>query len=479
MIKNTLLILMGVLLIVLNFSPLEAQQKRKKQELVAELDSISSAHAAHPSVAGISVAVVQEDDTLLHKGYGKAHLDLDVAVSRNHNFEIGSVTKQFTATAILQLVSKDSMQLDASISEYLPEFNTRGHTITVRQLLYHTSGIQGYLTLPFAPHVMSDPIFGDPVPKDSILTVIERMPLRFAPGSVMTYSNTGYFLLGLMIEQVSGLSFKKYIETNILQPAGMDHSYICSDNAIKKREAQGYIWLEGPGIQNRPTPLLKPKWEIGMSGLCSTSGDLAHWTQALHRGEVLPDSMYEEMMTPGRLVDGTELRYAMGVGYRNAGGHQSIQHSGSMAGFLSNLRYYPGSELVISVLQNTSGIPNPTNIPKTDVALGNTLAHTVLGEGEERQSTRYRGDLSKFTGQYSGPDAASVRTLEVRVEDGGLVVSSPGSNQQTQLIHLSGLTWRPDRESGDDRYIFIKKGDEIAELRIDRVHKYLILHRIN
>ncbi len=480
MIKETLFILLGLLVTIFPLSSSKAQTEHNKRDLITQLDSISKKHASHPSLAGVSVAVVHKDSTLLHKGYGKADLELNVSTSRNSIYEVGSVTKQFTAAAILHLVSKDSIQLDNNITEYLPSYNTRGHTITIRHLLYHTSGIQPYLSLPHAPHVMSEPLFSaDPVPRDSILSLVGKFPLRFAPGTAMSYSNTGYFILGVIIEKVSGLSFKEYVESNLLEPLNMNNSYICSDKAINKQEAKGYFWFEGKGIQNRPINLLKPKWEIGMSGLCSTSGDLVRWTKALHTSEVLPDSLYNKMITPGHLLDGTELRYAMGIGYRKANGHKSLQHSGSTAGFMSNLRYYPSSDLTIAVLQNTRGIPKATNIPKTDVALGDTLAYTILGEGERVQINPYKDDLSPFTGLYSGPAATGVRTLEVQEEDGQLIISSFGSNKNTQLIRISGLTWRPDNESSEDRYIFIQKENEVPELRIDRVHEHLVLHRID
>jgi len=436
-------------------------QERNHSELHSALDSAAAAYASDSAVAGVSVAVVHGGETLLHEGYGLASLELDVPMPRDAVFEIGSVTKQFTAAAILQLAARDSLDLDADITEYLPDYDTRGHHVTVRNLLHHTSGIRSYTTMPEFPSLMrSDG------PQEKVARMAEKELFRFAPGSAMIYNNTGYYLLGLIIEEVSGLSYARYVETHLFEPAGMESSYYCDEEAVVEGKARGSAWSAEKGL--RHSEYWNHKWPYAAGSLCSTTSDMIAWNQALHGGLVLPNRMYELMTRPGHLSDGTRLRYGMGLGLYQRSGRPIIGHSGGTSGFTSNSRYYPEDDLMVIVLQNTLGTTAPSS-------LSDSLARLVLGPGEQREAPPYEGDLSRLTGRYAGPGRGELLSLHVREKNGALTVRGTTDDAEADTLrHLSGLTWR----KGTDRYRFVRTGEQVVELHVDVVGGHYVLRRV-
>ena len=252
--------------------------------------------------------MVRGADTLLLRGYGYADLEWEVPTPPDAaaSYEIGSVTKQFTAAAVLKLVDEGRIDLDADVTEYLPDFDTQDHPVPVRRLLDHTSGIQGYTEMPVFGDLMRDPL-----PRDSLVSLVEAEPFLFEPGTGQIYNNSAFFLLGLIIEEISGDSYEAFVQTRLFEPLGMDRSYYCSVSDIRARRAHGYD--AGPdGLQRKA--YLDHTWPYAAGSLCSTAGDLVRWNQALHGGRVLSAASYEAMTTPLPLLDGTELEYAMGLG---------------------------------------------------------------------------------------------------------------------------------------------------------------------
>lgn len=433
----------------------------ERSQVEAKLDSAAAAHVSDAAVTGASVAVVQGGDTLLHEGYGRADLELGVSTPRGAVYEIGSVTKQFTAAAVLQLAARDSLDLGAPITEYLPGFDTGGYTVTVRNLLHHTSGIPNFSSFPRLQDLRHKDL-----PRDTALTVMGQKMLRFAPGTAMSYSNTGYFLLGLIIEETSGEPYAEYVDEHLFRPAGMEDSYYCDEQAVVDNKAHGYAWRGEKGFEHKE--YLDHTWPYAAGSLCSTAGDLAAWTRALHGGEILADSMYRELVTPGRLADGTRLRYGMGLIVDETSGRRLLRHGGQISGYLSEARYYPEEDLTVIVLQNSTG-------PQGPMALADGLVRSALGPAQEPDSRPYEGDLSKFVGRYTGPARGGVLTVQIRAEDGRLVASRVGSGgEPTPLEHVTGRTWR----LGSLRYRFVQVGETIIELRMDAQGAHYVLRKI-
>jgi CubicO group peptidase (beta-lactamase class C family) len=411
-----------------------------RTRLVAALDSAARAHVADSMVAGASVAVVRGTDTLLMRGYGYADLEWDVPTPADGraSYEIGSMTKQFTATAVLQLVDEGKLDLDADVTTYLPEFDTQGHRVPMRRLLDHTSGIKGYTEMP---------VFGDisikKLPRDSLVTLIEKEPFDFEPGTAEIYNNSAYFLLGLIIEKVSGQPYADYIAEHVFAPVGMDESYYCSESAIREDRAHGYD--AGPSGLRRKA-YLDHTWPYAAGSLCSTVGDLVRWNRKLHHGGVLPAASYRKLVTPEPLADGTPIRYAMGLVVDDTGGRRVITHGGGINGFLSDGRYYPDADLTVIVLQNTAG-------PRGPAALGQALADLV--------------------GDYSGPARGRPLTLHVTRDGDQLVLTAEGAGQGLRPTHWEGMTWG----QGMTRVTFVRRGSRVVELHLDQGGGFYVLKR--
>ncbi len=429
-------------------APLSAQIA-DRAALVAALDSAARAHVADERVAGISVAVVRGTDTLLVRGYGSVDLEWDVPTpaDASASYEIGSVTKQFTAAAVMQLVEQGRLDLDADFTEYVTDFDTRGHTVPLRRLLDHTSGIKGYTEM----EVFSDISLKD-LPRDTLVSLVEAEPFEFEPGTAQIYNNSAYFLLGLIIEKVSGQPYAEYVQEHLFDAAGMASSYYCSERAVRAGRAHGYEAGE-QGLQRQG--YLVHTWPYAAGSLCSTVRDLVRWNRALHGGGILSSDAYREMITPQPLRDGTTLTYAMGLAVTERNGQPAISHSGGIDGFLSDGRYYPAQDLVTIVLQNTAG-------PRGPGALGDAFADLVLGPEPGPVSVPFAGDLDALVGEYAGPARGIHLHMTVTRDGEDLVFTRRGQTQGARPVHVGDGVW----QMGGARYSFDVAGGRSFELMV-------------
>ena len=349
-------------LLAVSASAIAAQTSRAA--IVARLDSIAGAPVKDGAIAGLAVAVVKGRDTLLYKGYGYADLENQVAVTPATVFRIGSVTKQFTSSVIMQLVQQQKLSLDDPLTKYIPNFPTHGRTILVRHLLNHTSGIPSYTDVGAA--------FGrvarlDLAP-DSLIAIVANDSLVFEPGTHMYYNNTGYFMLGMIIEKITGKQYGEFLEANLFKNAGLSHTIYCDTRRLIPHRAQGYDKVP-TGLIN--ADYLSMQLPNAAGSLCSTVGDLVSWTQQLSSGRVVSEASYRTMTTPLVLPSGRPMTYAYGLSSDTIGGHRVISHGGGINGFISFLLNAPNDSLVIAVLSNT--------LPAPSQALANAMMRVVLG----------------------------------------------------------------------------------------------------
>jgi len=436
-----------------------AQAQSSRVALVARLDSLAGAPVQEGRAVGISVAVVRGSDTLLLRGYGRADIELDVKTPDRAVYEIGSVTKQFTAAAILQLRDEGKLDLDADVTRYLPTYPTAGQRLPVRRLLDHTSGIKGLTEIPaFRSLWVRD------LPRDSAVALFAAEPFDFAPGEAMIYNNSAYFLLGLIIEKVSGMSYEDYIEQRIFAPLGMKDSRYCSNTEVVERRAHGYDY---EGRTPRRAAYVNHLWPYAAGSLCSTVGDLVTWLTALHGGKVLSPRSYREMTTPARLNDGTELRYGMGLALgTDVRGIKMIGHGGSIPGFASHARWYPDAQLYVVVLMNSNGPVSPS-----------ALASELAGELIPWQRPVFRpftGDIALLVGRYAGPSRGREMTVEVTQTAQGVAVSVDDAPARP-LAWVEGWRFRLD----DVNIVFERRGGTgpATILRFDRVQGHYVLRR--
>jgi CubicO group peptidase (beta-lactamase class C family)/glyoxylase-like metal-dependent hydrolase (beta-lactamase superfamily II) len=429
-----------------------------KPTLEAAVDAIASAPIAAGKVAGMSVVVTRKGRTVVDKAYGLADLELNVATPRGASYEIGSVTKQFTAAAVLLLAQRGRLSLDDDITKYLTGYPTHGQRITIRHLLTHTSGIKGYTELP----EFDDWVY-QKKPRESFVPVFAEKPLDFEPGAALVYNNSGYFLLGLIIEKITGTSYADFVRVNLFEPLGMRDSYYCSETVLHRNHAHGYDTAEGQLVLKG---YLDHTWPYSAGSLCSTAPDLAVWVNALHGGRVLTPESYRAMITPAVLNDGTRTRYAFGLGISDVNGRRLIAHGGGINGFLSETEYYPDAELAVVVLQNTAGPVDPTETARK-------IADAVLGPVPEHTTT-FAGDLSPFVGVFEGVGRGHPTKATVAIQSGALTLSTAGPPEQTEpLKHLRGDTFGYK----DALVTFEREGSRVTRLRLDTIGGHFPLKR--
>jgi len=417
----------------------------------AAIDSIAAKALATGEVAGLTVVVARGANTLLHKGYGRADVELDVATPRDAVYEIGSVTKQFTAAAILQLAEQGKLSLDDEITRYLPLYSTQGNRVTLRRLLDHTSGVKGYTEMAEFSRLSVQSL-----PRDTLVALFASKPFDFRPGEAMRYNNSAYFLLGLVIERVSGLSYEKYLQQYVFARAGMQASRYCSNSAVVPNRAHGY---EVDAGQLRRAPYLDHTWPYAAGSICSTAGDLLAWTNALHRGRILGPVAYREMLTPGLLQDGTRLRYAAGIAVGDSlAGHAAIYHDGAIPGFSSALAYLPDDSVIIVVLMNTLGPVNALGVTKS-------IVRALLGDLSPRGKP-FRGDAADYTGRFRGVGrSGDDMTLIVTGDSAAGLRLGVGTEPALPLTWLGGQTFG----LGATRYTFVREQNIVNTVRVDDV----------
>ena len=435
-------------------------------EQIARIDDAMMAPIRDGRIAGVSISVVHHGEPVAIRGYGWADLELRTPTPEHGIYEIGSVTKQFTTAALLQLQDEGLVDLDAEVGTYLPDLDTKGNRITVRELLDHTSGIRGYTEMPEAY-----PYFVRRVDADTLLALVAARPFDFPTGEHQIYNNSAFFLAGLIIEEVSGMTYEEYVEERLFGALGMDDSHYCSETEIHPGKVNGYE--VGPdGLRHKGFIVHNVPYAAG--SLCSSAADMATWLTALHSGEVLNDDGYDQLITPGDLNDGTPIRYGLGIGLTPILGHRAIHHGGGIPGFLTQTLYLPEEELSVAVLLNTAGPPGPDS-------LAAAIVEIMVGDATPDASS-YDGDLSAFTGTYRGPARGGTLGIRIDAEDGTLTTTTimqggqpiPEARQEsTPLEYLEGLTFR----LGGALYTFEPEAGERGVLRWDVGSGYSVMQR--
>lgn len=322
-------------------------QRPTRVALQRRVDSLVANALAEGPVAGMSVAVLRGKDTVVMKGYGFADVENDVRATPQTVYRIGSITKQFTAAAVLQLIEQNKLSLDDSIGKHLPTLPEGWRGVPIRQLLNHTSGIPSYTSA--GPRWTSRMRLD--LPHDSLIGIIAHDSMDFASGSQWRYNNTGYYLLGMLIERITGRSYADVVRERIATPLGLGATMYCGTTPIIKRRAQGYqVGPDDKLVNADPLSMTQP---FSAGALCSTVGDLVAWQRALATGRVVKAASYTAMITPEGAASAS--RYGYGLAMDSLGGRMRVQHGGGINGFNSMLQYYPSDTLSIAVLGNTVG----------------------------------------------------------------------------------------------------------------------------
>ncbi len=361
------------------------------------------ADAYRTDAPGVAVLVMRGDDVLYRGARGLADIVAQVPLQPGDRFRIGSVTKQIGAAGLLTLVDAGKVALDDPLSKYLPNY-PGGAGITVEQLLNHTSGIKDYTRI---PGTLQGPIRRD-LTTAQLVDYFRNEAPDFAPGEQWSYSNSGYVLVGAIIEAASGQPWHRYLEQTFFKPIGMIDTGYGADPAVIARQVKGYITNGGIPAPAPPISMTQPH---AAGALVSTVDDLARWNRALHDGQMLKPATYARMTTP--VGKAKEVEYGYGIWTSSIRGAPAFQHSGGIPGFDAHLTYVPGPDITVAVLRNSE--TQETNV------LARRLAAAALGDPYPAITPVVVdvAALGQFEGVYRVNEHAT-RTL--RVLDGKLTV---------------------------------------------------------
>jgi CubicO group peptidase (beta-lactamase class C family) len=394
-------------------------QAAPRQDTVVRVDSVFSRFTS--ATPGCAVGVSRHGRTVLAKAYGMSNLEYDVPLTTESIIEAGSVSKQFTAAAILLLAQQGKLSLDDPARKHIPELPDYGTPLTIRHMLNHTSGLRDWGTV---AAVEGWPRGSRVHTHDHVLDIVSRQhALNFRPGSEYLYSNTGYNLLAIIVQRVSGRSFADFTRTEIFEPLGMTRTSWRDDyTRIVKGRATAYSPTRNGFRLNMPFENVH-----GNGGLLTTVEDLLRWNTNFDAGTVGGPGLLREQVRPGRLTSGRDIEYAAGLSITRYRGVPEVSHSGATAGYRSFLTRYPDQGLAVAVLCNHAGAP------ATSLAHG--VANIYLGSVASdppapKTVTLAPNVLSARAGLYR--NAVTGAPLRISARDGKLV-----SEDGTEAVALS------------------------------------------
>ena len=349
---------------------------------IARMEQVIQSYTANQQFMG-SVLVAKGTNVLLSKGYGSANLEWDVPNSPSTKFRLGSVTKQFTAASILLLQERGKLNVQDPVKKYMSDAPAAWDKVTIYNLLTHTSGIPSFTGFPEYPK-------WEPFATTAAEAVarFRDKPLEFTPGEKWSYSNSGYLLLGYLIEKITGDSYEKFVRENIFVPLGMHDSGYDSNSAVIAHRAAGYTRekevLQNAGFINMTIP-------HAAGALYSTTEDLLKWEQGLFGGKLLSAASLETMTTPFK------SDYACGLFVQTKNGRKVIDHGGGIEGFNTELMYYPDDKVTVVVLANVNG-----SAPGDIAAKLAAIAHgeAVKLQTEHKEITVDPKVLARYVGTY-------------------------------------------------------------------------------
>ncbi|WP_288378300.1 serine hydrolase [uncultured Massilia sp.] len=322
-----------------------------EQDLASRIDA-SIAPYFKPDAPGATVIVVKDGKTVLRKAYGMADTAKGVNMAPEMALRLGSITKQFTAVAILMLAEEGKLSVDDDITRHLPDYPTRGKKITIEHLLTHTSGIASYTGKPdYVTRMAQD------LTVAQMIDSFKNDPLDFEPGSQYRYNNSGYFLLGAIIEKVSGQTYAAFLEQRLFAPLGMRDTYYEGTGSSRAPVAAGHSRTATGFGAAAPLSMSQP---YAAGSLVSTVDDLARWDAAISAGKLLKPASWQRAFTSYRLADGKATDYGYGWDVATIQGQAAMGHGGGINGFSTHALRFPDQKVFVAVLTNSdSGPANP------------------------------------------------------------------------------------------------------------------------
>ncbi len=346
-----------ILFLILSFN-LASNNVEAKKHSGTNYQSIIDKHIPKDG-PGVAVIMSKNGNVIFQGAQGMANIEHQIPLTTDSVFRLGSITKQFTTAAIMMLQEQGKLSIQDDMKKYVPDFPTEGNTITIENLMTHTSGIANYTN----DRELFTKEIQVPITLDNMLKRFEAHPMVFKTGDEMRYSNTGYVLLGKIIEVASGQSYADFIEQNIFKKLGMNSSRYGGEQIIPNR-ASGYENAH-EGVVNASH--IDMSWPHAAGSLLSTVGDLNIWNHALKTGKLISKESYQQMVKPFKLNDGSLSNYGYGFSLSKLNKYQTIEHGGGIPGFITWAVYIPSEDLYVAALTN-SGNGNPGTVARSLIA---------------------------------------------------------------------------------------------------------------
>ncbi len=374
-----------------------------------QIDAIIEKAINETQLVGASVGVMRHNEVIFARGYGYADLNRKVEATEHTVYLIGSITKQFTALAIMVLVEQGKVNLNDIMLDYLPNYPQKDHKVTIDQLLNHTSGIKSYTDIEKFWEISERDLS-----REEIVDLFSSEPVEFSPCENFQYNNSGYYLLGLIIENVSGMRYADFLKANVWQPLKMFDTHYLGKTKNVKNIATGYDQEDNEFVGARPLGMDNP---FSGGSLGSSVLDLLKWQTALNEDQIISRQSYNKMIEPGLLTKGKHTTYGYGFFMSNLNGHRKIEHGGTINGFRAQLSTYPDEGLTVTVLCNHNSAPQ--------AQLESQISRLMLGIPETRIQEIHlsESELQLYTGNYKWCSTMAPVPFPVSVAEGTLRVS--------------------------------------------------------
>ncbi len=372
-----------------------------------------------PAEPGAALLIAEKGKVVYRKAFGMADLELNVPMKPEMVFEIGSMTKQMTAVAVLMLMEEGKLSLQDEITKYIPDYPVQGHKITIHHLLTHTSGIKSYTSMQ-----EWQPLWRNDMTPEEMIDLFKNQPMDFAPGEHYLYNNSAYFMLGYVIEKASGMSYGKFLKERIFKPLKMNNSYYGSHEQIIQGRASGYQKKED--FVNAEYLSLTQPYAAG--SVMSNVDDLLTWQMAVRDNKLVKKETIQLAFTDYRLNDGKPIHYGYGWGLNDINGSPTIEHSGGIFGYTTNGIWLPEEDVYVVMLTNRDDIgPGDISTRVAAIAIGKPYPSAGSSVSLSQDVLRSLEGVFEF-------EDGSVRKFFV--EDGQLMSQKQGS-AKFRLIPLS------------------------------------------
>lgn len=446
-----------ILLLAVSVAILNSVVAQQSLNLTGEFDKVVQQELPL-NETGATVLVSSRGKVIYKKALGMADVELNVPMQVDNIFRIASITKQFTAIAILQLMEAGRLNLRDEITRFLPDYPMQGAKITIEHLLTHTSGIRDYTSIKDTTQR-----FRTDVTPQEMINFFKNQPMRFAPGARYEYSNSNYFLLGYIIEKITGKTYEQYLDKNIFKPLGMTSSLYGNDKRILKKRAAGYTKTE-KGLENARVISMSHPYAAG--AILSTVEDLFKWNQALQSYKLVKKETLEKAISRYKLVNGKEINYGYGFRLGFIQQSPSVWHGGLIDGFMTMAMYLPKEDVYVVVLSNCNNIsPERVTAKLAAIAIGkpfeykeivvdNSVLQTYAGvyENEAGDNLAISVTDGKLALQRGNGPKVNVKAFEknsfffedgmmtIKISPGSLIIQTRNGNEVWKKSEKSAIT---------------------------------------